>query len=394
MRVVWLILAILASPSAGAQTRSVSHSVWVISGEQVTVRVAFPAAEARRMVAAGLPRPSNDALAAYLLNHLGVETAGSWCEAIDQGYDIGRVNALAAGTGLYGFEIIFHCLHSARPILKNALWFDQAPQHIDYARIETQGSTLTQLFTANHQAIDLGVALESARPAAYASLGAGHIVHSGQRLCFLFGLLLLAGTRRDWLLAAAGLLCGYGVSVLIFAADLTPQMPFLESAVGLLVALCAAQWVAKQDRQPQRLAFGLGVVLLLLSIVVGRFSGEIAWTLLGAAIFCGGFLVVSARRPSVALFVLPLLFAGLDGAVLQGDYARLHLWRVLSSPILLLFNGGALLAELGIMTLLYAAALWWTRSRRRAAFNSRAAEVAATALAGLGAFWLLIQLKG
>jgi hypothetical protein len=394
MRAVWVMLAaILASQSAGAQTRSVSHTVWVIAGDQVTLRVVFPAVEARRMVAPGLPQPSNEALAAYLLDHLGVETAGSWCEAIDQGYDIGRVNALAVGAGLYGFEIIFHCARSARPILKNALLFDRAPQHIDYARIETDGSTLMQLFTAKRRAIDLGISLETAAPTAYASLGARHIVHSGQRLCFLLGLMLLARTWREWLVAAAGLACGYIMSTLIVATDWVPQMTSLESAIGLLVALCAAQWVVGQNREPRWLALGLGMAVLLLAVIVGRFRGEIAWTLVGAAIFCGGFLFISARRPPVALFVLPLLFAGLDGVVLQGDYTRLQLWRVLSSPTLLLFNVGALLAELGIMTLLYAASLWWARSRRRAALNSVAAEVAATALAGLGAFWLLIQLK-
>jgi hypothetical protein len=395
MRAVWLMLAaILASQSAGAQTRSVSHTVWVISGDQVTVRVVFPAVEARRMAAPGLPQPSNDALAAYLLDHLGVEAAGSSCEAIDQGYDIGRVNALAVGTGLYGFEIIFHCTRSTRPILKDALLFDRTPQHIDYARIETEGLTLSQLFTAKRQTIDLGLSLESAGPSAYASLGASHIVHSEQRLCFLLGLLLLTRTRRDWLVAAAGLSCGYVASVLIVATDWVPQMPSLESSIGLLVAVCAAQWVAEQNREPHRLALGLGFALLLLSVIVGRFSGTSAWTLLGAAIFCSGCLVFSARRPTVAVFVLPLLFAGLDGVVLQGDYTRLHLWRVLGSPTLLFFNVGALLTELGIMTALYAASLWWARSRRRTAFDPVAAEVAATALAGLGAFWMLIQLKG
>jgi hypothetical protein len=395
MRAVWWVLAVvLASQSAGAQTRSVSHTVWVISGDQVTVRVVFSAVEARRMVAPGLPQPSNDALAAYLLDHLGAQTAGTSCEAIDQGYDIGRVNPLAAGAGLYGFEIIFHCGHPARPILKNTLLFDRVPQHIDYARIETDGTTLTQLFTAKRQAIDLGVSLKAAGPAAYASLGADHIVHSWQRLCFLLGLMLLARTRREWLIAAAGLWCGYVVSTLIVATDWVPQMTSLESAIGLLVALCAAQWVAAQIREPRRVALGLSAALLLLGVVVGWFNGMIAWTLLGAAIFCGGFLVISARRRPVALFVSPLLFAGLDGVVLQGDYTRLHLWRVLSSPTLLFFNGGALLAELGIMTLLYAVSFWWARSSRRAAFTAVAAEVAATALAGLGTFWLLIQLKG
>jgi hypothetical protein len=385
-RALWLMLvSILASHAAAAQTRSVSHTVWVVAGDQVSVRIDFPVAEARRI---------NEALAGYLLEHLGVESAGSACEAIDQGYDIGRVNALAAGAGLYGFEIIFHCMHAGPPILKNSVLFDLTPQHIDYARIEVNGSRMTQLFTAQRRAIDLGAVRESAGPASYVSLGADHVLHGVQRLCFLVGLLLLVKMRRDWLFAAAGLACGYAASLLILATDLVPQMPLLESAIGLLVALCAAQWAAEKIREPRLLGLSLGLGLLLLSAAVGRFSGEIAWSLLGAAIFAGSFLVISSRRQSMAMFVLPLLFAGLDGVVLWGDYSRLHLCRVLGSSTLLFFNAGALLAELGIMALFYAASWWWARSRQRAAFNSVAAEIAATALAGFGAFWLLIQLKG
>jgi hypothetical protein len=58
------------------------------------------------------------------------------------------------------------------------------------------------------------------------------------------------------------------------------------------------------------------------------------------------------------------------------------------------FNAGSLLMELGIMALLYAATVAWARIRGSTAFNSVAADAAATALAGMGAFWLLIQLKG
>jgi hypothetical protein len=83
----------------------------------------------------------------------------------------------------------------------------------------------------------------------------------------------------------------------------------------------------------------------------------------------------------------------LDGTVLWGDYSRLHLWRELSLSRLLSFNAGSLLLELGIMAGLCGAAIGWSRVRKSRTFEDVAAEAAVTVLAGLGAFWVLIQLK-
>ena len=392
---IWLaVCAILLSVPAGAATRSVSRSVWVIARDQVTVRVVIPAAEASYTVAPGLPPPSNEKVAAYVLQHLGVETAGSACEAIDQGYDIGRINTLAAGPGLYGYEIIFHCPSAGRPTLKNAMLFERMPQHVDYARIDLEGASITQLFTAQRQQLDLAVNAKSTGAGAYASLGASHVAHSLQRVGFLLGLLLLARGGRDWLTAAAGLLLGYVCSAAILAMHLVPQAPSIESALGLLVALCAVQWMAMRVQQVWRLALILTATLGLLSVAVWRVNGAMAWVLLGSAVFSGSFCIFAARRLDLFLWVLPLLFGVLDGVVLWGDYSRLHLWRELGSSTLMFFNAGSLLMELGIMALLYAATVAWARIRGSTAFNSVAADAAATALAGMGAFWLLIQLKG
>jgi hypothetical protein len=250
--------------------------------------------------------------------------------------------------------------------------------------------------------LDLERRAGPATPGAYALLGAGHIVHSAERVGFLLGLMLLVRRRRDWLIAGAALCCGYLASLLTPACDLIPQMPLVESALGLLVTLCAAHWVSMRMRAPRGLARIIAAALAVLALALASasalaavgWSGEAAWSLLGAALFSGGLLVASAYRPAVALFVLPLLFAVLDGQVLWGDYTRLHLWRSPGPATLLAFDAGALLVELGIMALLYGGAVWWVRSRRRASFNNVAEELAATALAGLGAFWLLIQIKG
>jgi hypothetical protein len=395
MRVVaWLVLCWMASSAtAGAATRSISHSDWLIARDQVTLRIAFPVSEAKYTQPPGQPPPTNAKLAAYVLSHVAVGAQGLICEPIDQGYDIGHINTLAVGEGLYGFEIIFHCPGSSRPTLKNAFLFEHMPQHVDYARIEVEGASSTHVFTAARQQIDLADVPVAAGVGVYLGLGASHVAHDFERMCFFLGLTLLARNRRDWFIAALGLTAGYVLSSLLPLTSLVPSTASVESALGLLVMLCAVQWISHRVIRTWRLAWALATVLGLLSVAVWRLNVDAGWLLLGSAIFSSCFALVAGRRMDLFAWVLPLLFGLLDGTVLWGDYSRLHLWRELSLSRLLSFNAGSLLLELGIMAALSGAAIGWSQVRKSRAFEDIAAEAAVTALAGLGAFWVLIQLK-
>jgi hypothetical protein len=382
-----------SSATAGAATRSISHSEWLIGRGQVTLRMAFPVSEAKYTQPPGQPPPTNEKLAAYVLSHLAVLAQGLVCEPIDQGYDIGRINTLAAGEGLYGFEIIFHCPNSSAPTLKNTFLFERRPRHVDYARIEVDGSSATQVFTAARQQIDLADPPAEAGVGIYLGLGASHVARDFQRLCFFLGLMLLARSRRDWFIAALGLTAGYVVSSFLPLMPWVPSAASLESVLGLLVMLCAVQWVSRRLVKTWRLALALATVLGLLSVAVWRLNVDAGWLLLGSAIFSSCFAIAAARHAELFAWVLPLLFGALDGTVLWGDYSGLHLRRELSLSALLSFNAGSLLVELGIMAALYAAAVGWSRVRKGRTLDDFAAEAAVTALAGLGAFWVLIQLK-
>jgi hypothetical protein len=395
MRVVaWLVLCWMASSAtAGAATRSISHSDWLIARDQVTLRIAFPVGEAKYAQPPGGPPPTNERLAAYVLSHVAVQAQGLACEPIDQGYDIGHINTLAAGEGLYGFEIIFHCPGSLRPTLKNDFLFERMPQHIDYAHIVIDGAASTQVFTATRRQIDLAGTPAAAGAGIYLSLGASHIARDFERLCFFLGLMLLARRRRDCFIAALGLTAGYVLSSLLPLVPLAPSTASFESALGLLVMLCAVQWISQRVIQTWRLGLALATVLGLLSVAVWRLNIDAGWLLLGSAIFSSCFALVAAGRTDLFAWVLPLLFGVLDGTVLWGDYSRLHLWRELSLSTLFSFNAGSLVLELGIMAGLAGAAIGWSRVRKSRVFEDIAAEFAVTALAGLGGFWVLIQLR-
>ena len=64
---------------AQAHTRSESHSAWQISGPAVRLQFTVPDLEARRLSADGRSDPGNEALIAYLAQHVGVSAAALEC---------------------------------------------------------------------------------------------------------------------------------------------------------------------------------------------------------------------------------------------------------------------------------------------------------------------------
>jgi len=378
---------------ASAEDRSVSHSIWLIAKDRVTLRLVLPVGEARRLAGPGLPPPSTEKVAGYILDHVSVTAAGSACPAIDQGYDIGRIDTLSVGPGLYGFEVIFQCPGSLDLVLRNAVLFERAPRHIDFARIEDNGAVLTQLFTLGREQLRIfpGV-VRAAGVGDYLALGISHIVHSLDRLCFLAGLLLLLRGRRDLPGIVIGLLFGYGAAVAMTAGGLLiPSMPAVESALGFLVACLAAQAIAWEVRRPRIVAGVVGGTLLLMGLWAFLLrAGEIGWLAVGLGIFAASVLSI-ADRHWLTMVLLPAAFGFLDGLVLPGDYARLQLAQQLSFPTLIAFNAGALLGGALLIAALVGLVML-VRKKRLAFPGALAKDFAATALAGAGVFWMLSRL--
>lgn len=87
--------------------RSVSYSSWSLSGDTFIVRYLVPIGDAERVAGTDIEVLVQQRLGDYLLAHLAVQADGQDCPAIDQGYDIGRIDPLTVASGLYGFEIFF-----------------------------------------------------------------------------------------------------------------------------------------------------------------------------------------------------------------------------------------------------------------------------------------------
>ena len=392
----WLLMAMSGAQAAG---RSISYSLWVVTGDSVLLRYTLPREELRYLVPPGWPAPDGKAVSSYLLKSMTVQSAAGACPAIDQGYDIGRVDPLAAAPGLYSFEIMFHCRGTQGLALSNTALFDRA-SHTDFARVQVNGSRFVPVLFSSAQR-QLRLADSAAPPAAgarsYLRMGVAHVGQDLEGACFVLCLALLLRRRRAALYGIAGLVLGYAAATAIAAWHLAVLHPAAGDAwTGFLVACVAALLVVPQVRSPQRLSLAAAAALLLLAAAAALLREPRAALLLtGAALFAGGFLQASVHleaRPQLWL-VPTALFGLVDGFVLAADWNTLRISTLMPATGLVAFNSGVLLTEVTLGAALVAL-LALVRRSRAAALGPLATDLSAAALVGLGAFWFISRSFG
>ncbi|MGC1459931.1 MAG: hypothetical protein WA825_16765 [Steroidobacteraceae bacterium] len=396
-RLAWLALCWLA-PGAGsalAAGHSVSYSTWIVSDNLVTMRLALPVSEARRLLGVAVPVLTTDRLKDYVLEHVTVSSAGGACPAIDQGYDLGRVDPLAVGPDLYGFEVVYRCTDPGQVVLRDTVLFANVPDHVDFARIRTHGQVVEQLFTAGRQQLSLpdAGAPPAAGMGAYLRIGLLHVLNSPDRWCVLLAALLLVGRWVDVggiILALAG---GYLLSLALSASGwVLPRVNAVEAFVGLLVALLGAV-LALRDGQHRRVAI-LAWASLLGLLALASFFGHAPSAvplLLGGALMFAGVMVVADQVKGRAWWGLIGLFALLDGVVMSAGLPPAQLPQRLLVAVMLGFNAGAWLVE-SLLVAMFAAILLAVRAPHAVAARAWLGNLAAAGLSGVGTFWLVSRL--
>lgn len=385
-----------AAHSALAAEDSVSYSTWIVSRASgtVTLRFVLPVGAAQRLTGTAIPVLTVSKLGDYVLGHTDVWASGHECPASDQGYDLGKVDPIEVGAGLYGFEIIFRCPGPMTGLsLHDHALFERAPAHVDFARIEIDGRFTQQLFTAARQRLavpDTGP-VPAAGAGEYVRLGLRHIFGSLERLCFLLAALLLVRRPRDLAGILLSLAAGYGLSLLAHATGwMLPQTAAIEGFVGFLVALLAVAIAMLQLERPQA-AMAWPALLLALAVATALMrASAVALLLLGAALLSAGLLATSTGRERPRLWLVPAGILGLlDGFALPAVIAPLHLPQWAQLPMVIGYDAGAVIAEAVALALLAGCAFALARSGYLTVLRPAMSDVAAACLGGLGTFWLV-----
>jgi len=403
VRRIWIVLGALAciSSPAAAETRSVSYSTWTITPELIEMRFLVPASDAEHLTNAQMPLLTTVKLQDYLLKHFSVTASGKPCPAIDQGWDLGKVDPLVVAPGMYGFEIFFRCpaKETTGLVLKDAAFFDAIPGHVNFARIATTGASVEQVFTAARQEVEVPQSgpVRNASLVRYISLGFSHLWRSLDRLCVLLGALLLLRSSRRATLILGGLAAGYAFSIPIAAAGwVAPRMVLIDALVGVLVAVIAAEIIAREGARARVTAVGVGA-LLLSALVLYFVRGPFPATMLaGAALAAGGFLIISPTehdQSDTRMAGLAAFLGFLDGFVLPSALVPVSLTARTVAPMLIGYDLGAILGA-SVLFLLVAGVMLLLSRRQLVMPFALANDLAAAVFAGLGVFWMITRLRG
>lgn len=399
MRGAALIACALAcvAPAARAATPGVSYSTWILGEHGVTLRYVLPALEAERLTGSDVPVLTVSKLGDYVLRHVAVSSDHENCPPIDQGYDLGRVDPLEVGAGLYGFEIVFRCTEMPGVlVLHEHALFDRDPAHVDFARIERDGRSAQQLFTASRQILRVSPEgpVPAASPAQYAKLGLVHLLRGLDRLCLLLAALMLVRSARELGLLMGALTAGYALSLIVEATgSILPRMGPITAYVGFLVALLAVSIAVRETPEPRRARLALGFPLLLLLLASGTalaHASQAALVLFGAALVSAGLLAVVAESGLPALLGAGL-FGFLDGFTLPALLGPLHVATQSKALMVSAYDAGALLAACACLGIV-AATFAWLQSRSWAIPRPLLSDAVAACLGGIGTLWFLSRL--
>jgi len=141
-------------------------------------------------------------------------------------------------------------------------------------------------------------------------------------------------------------------------------------------------------------AIATGGCLLVLSLAAAlAHRPYMALLLIGFAITGAAATRAAGVGSLLPILILPVSSGLLDGLVLPGDYERVQQWGEISLRNLAAFDGGALLSDALLLAALAAlAALVAPAGAAGHKLAPVAHDLAASALAGLGSFWLLSRL--
>jgi len=390
-----MLVGLLLAPQLAAAAPAVTVSSWTINGDDAVLGFTFPQSLAAVLAAPGTPAPAVEAIARYVFPKVSVQRGGQSCEALDQGYDLGRIDTRYIGAGLLSFEVLFHCTGGAgRMLLRNDAFFDREPGQISLARVRVANlPPVLRLVTAAGQPIGVGAAGAAGSPlTSYAGLGLRRTLTGLFPVCMAVALLLLSGPRRELRGLMGGLLAGYAGAAVIGSAGWFLQPGPAQAFAGFLLVMVSALLLAR--RAPARVVV-IGLVLLTVAamailLLLGRTSAALC--LLGAC--AAGALTVPltvAEGVSGARWLLPglgLLVGASGGFFLGSVLAPLHAVASVGLLQALAFNLGALLATAAVMALAAAAR---TLLRRFGALNRLPvfAELVTATLAAVGAFSIL-----
>ncbi len=386
----WLVLWLLVG-TAGAHTRSQSHSAWLIDGASVHVAFTVPDLEAARLTA-DAAMPDDTRILSYLQPRVVALAHGEPCPTAQP------ARTVAAAPGFHRAEFAFSCPDAGDLSLRSTAFFDLVPSHTNYAQIQTAGGDFfEQLLTADAPAVSISGPdsrrrLQDAGFLKFVSMGIMHIFTGADHMSFLVGLVLISRRLRDLIFVITGFTLGHSLTLaLAVTGIIRPHAAYIDALVALTIALIGAENVAATTHRPGLVALWTGGALLFMTGLRLAGIGVLPpLLLLGAGLFSSNYLLVSGhlRDAGRVRLIVTLVFGLIHGFGFAADLLESRLPAGRLAELLLGFNLGV---EIGQLTLVVALTLVTAFLVRRRWSPSRplVADVVAPSLVGIGVYWFV-----
>ena len=394
LRLMLILLAVVGIvPAALAHTKSESQSVWRITGNIVNVAYTIPDIELPRLAHADGTLASEAELANYVRERVVVLEDGAPCKRTQD------VRAVKATQSFHRYEFAYECTDPKKIAVHSGAFFDIVPTHVTYAQIITDsGEFISQLLTPQQETLELSSAsgespLQSASFFTYVLMGIDHIYTGYDHQAFLLALVLLSSRLRDLIFVITGFTIGHSISLsLAVTGILRPHAEFIDSLVGLTIALIAAENIADAAHRRGTVALAFGGLLLCFAVAHGAFGlpGLPFYLVLGGAIFAASYMMLAGFMKDAARLrlVVTLVFGTIHGFSFANNLLEMKLPTGRLAELLVGFNVGVEIGQLlvvGVILSILALLVRFKLTLPRAI----TVDVMSSILVGLGLFWFV-----
>ncbi|WP_428312822.1 HupE/UreJ family protein [Hydrocarboniphaga sp.] len=382
-------LLLLGSGVAQAHVKSESHSVWRVSGDEVSLEYSVPLTETIRLAETPGVQPPDSLLLDYFSRHIAVSAKAGDCK-------VDKPRAVRATDQFRRFEFTFRCPGPDGIELHASAFFDLIASHVNLAQIDkADGRFVEQMFTQDRQTLELegeGEGLENAGFFEYVHMGLMHIFTGVDHMSFLLGLVLISRRTRDLVFVITGFTIGHSVTLaLAVTGILRPHAEFIDALVALTIALIGAENIAVSTRLPGRVALASGGFLLAMILAkLAGFGTLPTLLLLGSALFTVNYLMISGhlRDAGRLRLVVTMVFGLIHGFGFAAGLLEFQMPKDRLAELLVGFNLGV---EIGQLTVVFVLLALVEVLRRFSLALPRPIVVdgVAAALVALGLYWFI-----
>lgn len=388
-----LLFMLLASAPALAHTKSETQSVWRVTGSTVRVAYTIPDIELPRLARPDGTPASDADLIAYVRERVSVLQDGEPCERIED------VRPVAATQSFHRYEFAFACESPEGIAIHSSAFFDIVPTHVTYAQVITDaGEFISQLLTPGQQTLELSDAsgdspLQSAGFFTYVLMGIDHIYTGYDHQAFILALVLLSSRLRDLVFVITGFTIGHSISLsLAVTGLLRPHAEYIDSLVGLTIALIAAENIADAAKRRGTVALAFGALMAAFAVAHGVFGlpGLPFYLVLGAAIFAANYMMLAGFMKDAARLrlVVTLVFGTIHGFSFAANLLEMRLPTGRLAELLIGFNIGVEIGQLLVVGIILAFVAVLTRLKLTLP-RAVTVDVMSAVLVGLGLYWFV-----